>query len=351
MVQDVQLSERSILRLGHHEIGKDEDASSGTKPDESRFPLQVPSGRVERVGSDVTHGHGKEVVGGSSEGAALGSELDRGELGDNGKRDGTDGETVRGVDEHEEGGLNPERGGRFGGRREDTNDHQKRSLETHTVEVKGSSTNVGHTPEGADDSDPLDRSGTETESKRIVGTHSSNGVKVGGLVAELESGPELRSKQDARGQGSDSVDTFETFNVASSLGLLVLDFDGSLHHGNHVVGVSGDTSSFKSSNRSSGLFQSTLPDQPPGGFGRKEEDCDEGKRPSPLDCKGNLEAPLLSARDCTVVLTLVLPFRNPYKIPAVKSCPVHQQDWLYMVKIPRNGRGAISDAYAWARQL
>lgn len=124
MVEQVQLSERSILGLGNHEECKDKDTRSSREPNERRLSLQVPSGRVERVTSDISDGDSQQVVTCPSESTRLGSKLDGRELGDDGECQRTDGQSVRGVDEHEQCRLNPERSGRFRCRSEDTDEHE-----------------------------------------------------------------------------------------------------------------------------------------------------------------------------------------------------------------------------------
>lgn len=122
-------------------------------------------------------------------------------------------------------------------------------------------------------------------------------------------------------QSALAIDALKTSQVARTLCLLVFNLDSSLHHGNHILRVSDGTATFKASDRPSGFFQTSVTHEPPGRFRREPEDADQGNRPCPLNSKGDLVRPLLSDAPprTGLRLTLVVPFRKPYKIPAVSS--------------------------------
>lgn len=142
-----------MLELRKEEVGRDPADDGGAAPDVTALAREVPAGGVEQLRGQEEHGDLGDVVGGTADTGAEGTEADRGRLGDDGVRDGSLGAGEDERDDDAETGLGVVGVGVLGDRGDDTEEEEEGYVGGGTPEVDGTTAEpVGKGPgEGVGD--------------------------------------------------------------------------------------------------------------------------------------------------------------------------------------------------------
>lgn len=132
-----------MLELRQTEVSKDPADDRSTSPDVTALSSQVPASGVQHLRGEVDHRNLGNVVGSAADTSAQGTQTDGRGLGDDGVRDGSEGEGVAEGDQDSQDGLGVIGGVVLGDGGTDTEDDEEGDVGRGTVEVDGSAAEPG----------------------------------------------------------------------------------------------------------------------------------------------------------------------------------------------------------------
>lgn len=251
-------------------------------------------GRVKHPTGEEDTGDVNEVVATTSDTSGERSETNGGGLSDDDPRSGSRSEGEEDGNDETESSLGVGVDGRLdvANGSGDTKSNKENSVSKRTPEVDASSTKVRCQDPRKHDKDSLESRGDKTHGEGSLGGHTSLLEEVDGLVGNQVTSQVLGSVNAADDEGTVEIGATEELEQARLLDSL-LEIDGTLHHGNGLVGVVDLGGTSETANRLGGFLETALSNQPPRRLGREEDEDGERSREHPLESNGNSESSLL----------------------------------------------------------
>ena len=237
--QNIGLTVGSVLKLRQEEEGRDEADDGSTSPDVTTLASKIPSSRVEKLRSKVDHGDFSNVVGGTTDTSAEGTETDRGGLSNDGVGDGTEGTGVDEGDQYAENGLGVVCSGGLVDGGNNTEEEEESDVDGSTPEIDGSSAEPCGKRPGDGVGDELEARVDEIELESLAAVDTGLFEEEGGLVGNQVTGKVLRGVYQASDDCSSEIGALDEVHQGRVATKLLLDFDRSLNHSQGLGGIAG----------------------------------------------------------------------------------------------------------------